>query len=79
MLTFKCQTTNGPGFINAPVPLNGMVVSPGDIVVGDQDGVVAFTQEEAPALLEATLAQARKEEDIMAQIAAGTYTGAYAK
>lgn len=56
-----------------------MVVSPGDIVVGDQDGVVAFTQEEAPALLEATLAQARKEEDIMAQIAAGTYTGAYAK
>ncbi|NTF08915.1 RraA family protein [Agrobacterium rubi] len=70
---------NGPGYINVSVALNGMVVSPGDIVVGDRDGVVAFTQEEAPALLEATLAQARKEEEIMAQIAAGTYKGAYAK
>lgn len=70
---------NGPGLINVPVALDGMVVSPGDIVVGDRDGIVAFSQAEAPALLEATLAQARKEEEIMAQIAAGTYKGAYAK
>lgn len=70
---------NGPGSINVPVALNGMVVSPGDIVVGDQDGVVAFTQKEAPSLLKATLAQAQREQDMMAQIAAGTYKGAYAK
>ena len=70
---------NGPGYINVPVALNGMVVSPGDIVVGDKDGVVAFSQEEASALLERTCAQAQKEQEIMAQIAAGTYVGAYAK
>lgn len=70
---------NGPGFINVPVSLDGMVVSPGDIVVGDEDGVVAFTQDEAPALLEATLAQEHKEAEIMGQIATGTYKGAYAR
>ncbi|WP_126975925.1 RraA family protein [Frigidibacter oleivorans] len=70
---------NGPGRINVPVALHGMVVAPGDIVVGDSDGVVAFAPAEAGALIEATEAQARKEQAIMDEIAAGTYTGAYAR
>lgn len=70
---------NGPGFINVPVALNGAVVAPGDIIVGDADGIVTFPQAGAAELLEATRAQARMEEEIMAQIAAGTYKGAYAK
>lgn len=70
---------NGPGFINVPVALNGAVVAPGDIIVGDADGIVTFPQAGAAELLEATRAQARMEEEIMAQIAAGTYKGTYAK
>src|SRR3954471_11733408 len=42
---------NGPGEINVPVSIGGMVVSPGDIVVGDDDGVVAFSQAIAADLL----------------------------
>lgn len=70
---------NGPGAINLPVIIGGMVVSPGDIVVGDHDGVVAFPVAGAKALLAAVRAQERKEAEIMRQIAEGTYVGAYAK
>ena len=33
---------SGPGEINVPVSIGGSVISPGDIVVGDEDGVVSF-------------------------------------
>lgn len=68
---------NGPGEINVPVTIGGMVVNPGDIVVGDADGVVAFPQAIAPALLKAARAQSDKEEEILHGIAAGHYHGAY--
>ena len=68
---------NGPGEINVPVTIGGMVVNPGDIVVGDADGVVAFPQAVAAALLEATRAQSAKEDEILQGIAAGKYVGAY--
>ncbi|MCQ2995175.1 RraA family protein [Pseudomonas syringae] len=69
---------NGPGEINIPISIGGMIVSPGDIVVGDHDGVVAFPASQAESLLEQCLATERKEAEMMAQIAAGTYKGAYA-
>lgn len=70
---------NGPGAINVPVAVGGLVVSPGDIVMADADGVVAFPLEGAEALLEAVRAQEAKEAAIMKSIREGTYTGAYAK
>ncbi|HEV7245477.1 MAG TPA: RraA family protein [Shinella sp.] len=69
---------NGPGEINAPVAVGGMVVRPGDIVVGDGDGVVAFDPAMAIDLLAAVRAQERKEAEILRTIEEGTYTGAYA-
>jgi len=70
---------NGPGEINVPVCIGGMVVNPGDIVVGDEDGVVAFSPEIAVALGEKVRAQEQREADILKSIAAGTYVGAYAR
>jgi RraA family protein len=43
---------DGPGEINVPVSVGGMVVNPGDIVVGDQDGLMAFSRDEAELLIE---------------------------
>lgn len=43
---------DGPGEINVPVSVGGMVVNPGDIVVGDQDGLMAFAPEDAEWLIE---------------------------
>ena len=41
----------GPGEINVPVAVDGMVVMPGDVVLGDEDGVVTFDRAVAPELL----------------------------
>lgn len=37
-------STDGAGEINVPVSCAGLVVNPGDLMVGDSDGVVAITQ-----------------------------------
>ena len=70
---------NGPGETGVPVSIGGMVVNPGDIVVGDEDGVVAFPPAIASELLRAVKAQEEKEEAILKSIKDGTYKGAYAK
>jgi len=62
---------NGPGAINVPVSIGGMVVAPGDIVVGDEDGVVSFAQSVAANLLEAVNAQIKREADTLVAIRAG--------
>lgn len=70
---------NGPGEINVSVSIGGLVIEPGDIIVGDEDGIVAFPQAIAADLLKAVHAQEKKEEEILQSIRAGTYTGAYGK
>ncbi|MFP3386906.1 RraA family protein, partial [Tritonibacter sp. SIMBA_163] len=45
---------NGPGEINTPISIGGKVVCPGDIIVGDQDGVVVIQPEYARELAEQT-------------------------
>ena len=45
---------NGPGEIGAPVSCGGQVVFPGDILVGDADGVVVIHKEEATKLVDIT-------------------------
>ncbi|OCW55730.1 RraA family protein [Hoeflea olei] len=70
---------HGPGAIGGAVCVGGMVVNPGDIVVGDADGVVAFPVAGAAELLKAVRAHERKEEEMLRQIAEGTYVGAYSK
>ncbi|OAK57080.1 methyltransferase [Variovorax paradoxus] len=52
---------DGPGEINVPVSVGGMVVNPGDIVVGDQDGLLAFSPDEAELLIEKARAHLETE------------------
>jgi RraA family protein len=70
-VTHRGPYKDGPGEINVPVSVGGMVINPGDIVVGDQDGLLAIPQdggvealiESARAVLvaEAKTIQAMKE------------------
>ena len=41
---------SGPGAINAEVSCGGVAIAPGDIVVGDRDGVVAIPRTQAAAV-----------------------------
>jgi RraA family protein len=52
---------NGPGEINVPVCVGGQVVEPGDIIVGDLDGVVVIKKDDAPEL--AARARRKLEEE----------------
>lgn len=70
---------SGPGEINVPVSIGGSVIAPGDIVVGDEDGVVSFPASIAATLLEAVRAQIAREEDTIAAIREGRYQGSYGK
>ena len=64
---------NGPGEINVPVCVGGMVVNPGDIIMGDQDGLLAFPASEAAFLIEKALAQHASEERQMQEILQGRW------
>lgn len=70
---------NGPGVINEAVSIGGMVVAPGDVVVGDEDGVVAFPVAKAAELLTAVREQQSREAEIQQSIREGRYRGAYGK
>ena len=62
---------DGPGEINVPVAIDGMVVEPGDLVLGDADGVLAVPFDAVPAVLAAEAKRAAEERE-MAAILAGT-------
>lgn len=62
----------GPGEINVTVSVDGMVVHPGDIIVGDYDGVFAIRPNIADELAALVMAVEKKEKDILKQIAKGT-------
>jgi regulator of RNase E activity RraA len=64
---------DGPGEINVPVTVGGMVVNPGDIIVGDQDGLVAFSPRIAATVIEKALAQGQKEAETMQSIRDGLW------
>ena len=70
---------NGPGEINVPVSIGGSVISPGDIVVGDEDGIVSFAPSGAAELLEKVRAQIKREADTLVAIREGRYQGSYGK
>ncbi len=76
-VTHKGPYKVGPGEINVPVNVGGMLVCPGDIVVGDEDGLVAIAQADAPAVIALAQAQQRKEEASLRSIAAGAWDRAW--
>ncbi|MGY2236843.1 RraA family protein [Pseudomonas gingeri] len=59
----------GPGEINVPVSIGGMVINPGDIVVGDEDGLVAFSRDAAEEVLAKAREHEAHEERVKAEIA----------
>ena len=66
-------TPNGPlkeggGEINFPVVCGGLVVNPGDILVGDQDGIVVVSPGDAAGVLKKAATQNAGENRAMTAI-----------
>jgi regulator of RNase E activity RraA len=62
---------DGPGEINVPISCGNTVVMPGDIVVGDQDGVVIVPREDAEHVLRLVRALKERESNRIAEIHSG--------
>jgi regulator of RNase E activity RraA len=62
---------DGPGEVNAPIACGNTVVMPGDIVVGDVDGVVVVPREEADEVLRFVAALVERERARIAEIDRG--------
>ena len=60
-----------PGWTGEPVCVGGVVVNPGDIVVGDSDGVVVIQANRIDEAIEKARLQRKKEVDRDARIRAG--------
>lgn len=60
-----------PADLNVPIGCAGVAVMPGDVVVGDAEGVVAIPRAVAEEVALAALEQERLEEFILAKVAAG--------
>lgn len=52
----------GPGTINLPIRCGGVAVNPGDLVVGDHDGVTVIPREKIEAVLDAAESKLAYEE-----------------
>jgi 4-hydroxy-4-methyl-2-oxoglutarate aldolase len=62
-----------PGSINVPVSCGGVVVEPGDVVVGDDDGVSVVPAADAEAVLERAREKLSAEADLRERVEAGEY------
>lgn len=62
---------DGPGEINVPISCGGVVVNPGDIVIGDADGVVIVPPKHAEEIAAKAWKKHKTEVDSLEQIANG--------
>lgn len=70
--THRGPSKDGPGEVNVPVSCAGLVVMPGDLIVGDADGVIAVPAGQAAEVLAKTRAHLAKEERIRESNRSGT-------
>lgn len=72
-ITHRGPYKDGPGEINVPIAIDGMVIAPGDLVIGDADGLLCVPFDDAEALLGA----ARQKQQVEARMVAGIADGSY--
>lgn len=77
-VTHRGPYKDGPGEVNTCISIGGMVVTPGDLVIGDADGVLAVPIGEVEAVLARVQQLQQAEAKMKADIAAGCYDPSWA-
>ncbi|MHC4055856.1 RraA family protein, partial [Bradyrhizobium sp. 25ACV] len=49
-VTHRGPYKDGPGEINVPIAIDGMVIAPGDLVIGDSDGLLCVAYDDVAAV-----------------------------
>jgi regulator of RNase E activity RraA len=71
-VTHRGPYKDGPGEINVPIAIDGMVIEPGDLMLGDDDGFVCVPYEQVEAVYTPTKKKHEAETAQMAAILDGT-------
>jgi regulator of RNase E activity RraA len=70
-VTHRGPMRSGPGEIGRAIALDGMVIEPGDLVIGDGDGLLSIPFDEVAAVLRAATEKRDVETKILADVEAG--------
>ena len=73
-LSVRGTDKQGGGHINVPILIGDITVNPGDLVVGDRDGVVIVPSGEVMVAMEAAQKREAKEDQIKRDLLAGKST-----
>ncbi|WFU79085.1 RraA family protein [Bradyrhizobium sp. CIAT3101] len=76
-VTHRGPYKNGPGEINVPIAIDGMVIEPGDLIIGDDDGLLCVPFSEVDEVYKASAAKLEAEQKQMANIKAGTHDASW--
>ncbi|OZI34872.1 methyltransferase [Bordetella genomosp. 10] len=76
-ITHRGPYKDGPGEINVPVAFDGLVIEPGDLVVGDDDGLLCIPYDATKDVLVKAQAKHKQESDTFADIGKGDNNRAY--
>ncbi|MGK7869823.1 RraA family protein [Falsiroseomonas sp. E2-1-a20] len=76
-VTHRGPYKDGPGEINVAISMGGLVIEPGDMILGDEDGFVSIAYADAETVCKATEAKHAAETKQMAEIEAGTIDRAW--
>jgi regulator of RNase E activity RraA len=72
-VTHRGPYKDGPGEINVPIAIDGMVIQPGDLVLGDADGLLCVPYEDVEQVLAASREKVALEEKTIANIRGGKH------
>jgi 4-hydroxy-4-methyl-2-oxoglutarate aldolase len=70
-LCIKGTGNHGEGTLNEPIIMGEYIVNPGDIIVGDRDGVVVIPQNRIEEAIEKAIARELKEENVRKELRKG--------
>lgn len=70
-ITHRGPYKDGPGDINSTIAIDGMTVSPGDLILGDADGLLCIPYDSLEDIYQAAAAKNALEETMFADIRAG--------
>ena len=76
-VTHRGPYKNGPGEINVPIAIDGMVVMPGDLILGDDDGLLCVPFDDLEPAHAAATAKYEAEQRQIANIQAGTHDASW--
>jgi regulator of RNase E activity RraA len=68
---------DGPGTINTAITVGGMLVNPGDIILGDSDGVVAITPSYAQEIAVLAKNKVKQEHEMIQSILNRSYNDSW--